>query len=55
MIFADLINRISGKNDVIKGINRNSKGHSDVKANFLKVLNFFKQAERFNARYLWSL
>ena len=57
VMFADLINRLNGKNEVIKGINRNPprRGNtSQVQANFTKVMSYFKAYPKFCSRYLWS-
>lgn len=56
-MFADLINRLNGKNEAIKGINRNPprRGNmSQVQANFTKVMSYFKAYPKFCSRYLWS-
>ena len=53
-MFADLVNRLSGRAEVIKGIHRGQTNASSIAANFLKVMGFFKEVSRFNARYLWS-
>ena len=56
VIFADLINRLNGRNEVITGIYRNPpKGNtSQIQANFTKVMNYFKEFPKFCPRYLWS-
>lgn len=58
VMFADLINRIAGREDVIKGINRNPqnsiKSVSQMQANFIKVMGYFKEFPKFCPRYLWS-
>lgn len=42
VIFSDLLNRLSGKSDVIKGINRQAKTISHIKANYFKIFNYLK-------------
>ena len=56
VIFGDLVNRLNGRNEVIKGIHRNPpKGNtSQISANFSKVMDHFKEYPRFCSRYLWS-
>jgi len=56
VMFCDLINRLNGKDEVIKGVNRNPpKGNtSQIQANFNKVMGYFKDFPRFCSRYLWS-
>jgi len=55
-MFADLVNRLNGRNEVIKGIHRNPpKGNmSQIQANFMKIMGYFKDFPRFCSRYLWS-
>ena len=53
VLFADLANRLSGKNDVVRGIHRTQTNPSNIQANFLKLLGYFKQFSKFNPRYLW--
>ena len=52
LVFVDLINRLEGRNEVIKGINRNSKSKSQINTNYLKVLDYLKGFEKMNPRYL---
>jgi len=55
VIFADIINRIEGRNHkVIKGINRNTKKDSYINANYKKIFGFLKKIEKFNPRYLYA-
>lgn len=55
-MFADLINRMAGRDDAIRGISRNPQGNSlsQIQANFAKIMEYFKDFPRFNTRYLWS-
>jgi hypothetical protein len=56
VMFADLINRLAGRDEVIKGIARNPQGNnlSQVQANFNKIMDYFKMFPKFCSRYLWS-
>ena len=56
VIFGDLINRLNGRNEIIKGMHRNPpKGNmSQIMANFNKIMDYFKEFPRFCSRYLWS-
>jgi len=55
VIFADIINRIDGRNQtVIKGINRNTKKHSYINANYKKIFKYLRKIEKFNPRYLYA-
>ena len=55
-MFADLINRISGKDEVIKGVIRNppSGMMSQIQVNFNKVMEYLKEFPRFSSRYVWA-
>lgn len=54
VFFFDLVNKICGKNEALKGVQRTPKNMTQVKANFSKVMNFFKKLEKMNSRFLFS-
>ena len=53
VLFGDLLNRLSGKDQIIKGLNRAPKNLTSINANFDKVLSYLKDFPRFSSRYLW--
>lgn len=54
VIFFDLVNKLSGRTPVLKGVQRNPKNITFISANFTKVLTYLRQFPKMNARYLWS-
>lgn len=54
VLFGDLVNRLRGRDEVIKGLHRAPKNMTAINANFEKVLGYFKEFPRFSSRYLWS-
>ena len=54
VFFCDLINRLSGKHAIIKGIDRNPKNMTSIITNLNKILDYFRQFPKFCARYLWA-
>ena len=54
ILFCDLINRLEGKNEIIKGIIRKIKKKSEAQININKFLNYLKDIEKFPSRHLWS-
>jgi len=52
LIFIDIINRLEGRNEVIRGISRNSKSKSQINSNYLKTLDYLKGFQKMNPRYL---
>ena len=54
VIFGDLLNRLCGRDEVIKGLHRAPKNMTAIQANFDKVLTFLKEFPRFSSRYLWA-
>lgn len=54
VLFGDLINRLRGREEVIKGLHRTPKNMTAIAANFEKVLTYLKQFPRFSSRYLWA-
>ena len=54
VLFGDLVNRLRGRDEVIKGLHRAPKNMTAINANFEKVLGYLKDFPRFSSRYLWS-
>lgn len=54
VIFFDLVNKLCGRNPVLKGIERNPKNITSISANFSKVLTHLRTFPKMNARYLWA-
>ena len=54
VLFGDLLNRLNGKEEVIKGLNRAPRNLTSINANFDKVLTYLKSFPRFSSRYLWA-
>lgn len=52
--FCDLINRLEGRTQPIKGVHRSPKNRSAVQANVNKLLTYLRGIPKVNARYLWS-
>ena len=42
VFFCDLINRLSGKHAIIKGIDRNPKNMTSIITNLNKILDYFR-------------
>lgn len=42
VFYSDLINRLNGKHDVLKGIDRNPKNVTAILTNFNKILDYFR-------------
>lgn len=53
VLFIDLINRLNGKNEILKGIFREPKQNSHFEINFRKLFEFLADLPKFNPRYLW--
>ena len=53
VIFIDLINRLNGKNEILKGVFREPKQNSHFEINFRKFFEFLANLPKFNPRYLW--
>ena len=47
VLFGDLINRLQGRDEVIKGIHRAPKNMAAINANYEKVLGYLKEFPRF--------
>ena len=54
VLFGDLLNRLRGREEVIKGLHRTPKNMTAISANFDKVLGYLKDFPRFSSRHLWS-
>ena len=54
VLFGDLINRLRGRDEVIKGLHRTPKNMTAINANYDKILGYLKEFPRFSSRYLWS-
>lgn len=54
ILFADLVNRLQGREPVIKGLNRNPKSVTLIQSNIRKVLDYLGSFPRFSTRYLWA-
>ena len=54
VLFCDLVNRLEGRSEVIKGIERNPKNRTQALANLNKVLEHLRGLPKMNSRYLWS-
>ena len=54
VLFGDLLNRLAGRDEVIKGIHRTPKNMTAISANYDKVLGYLKEFPRFSSRYLWA-
>ena len=54
VIFIDLINRLEGKHETIKGANRKPDTRTQVIANYLKLMSYLKRFEKMNSRYIFA-
>ena len=54
VIFADLINRLEGRNDTIKGITRHPETKTQINVNYSKAFSYLRQQQKMNPRYLWA-
>jgi hypothetical protein len=54
VILGDLINRLEGRNEVLRGIQRHPKNNTAALTNINKALEFLRQFPKMNPRYLWS-
>ncbi|CAK74914.1 unnamed protein product (macronuclear) [Paramecium tetraurelia] len=54
VIFFDLINRLTGRDEVLKGALRNPKSLREIKHNYRRVLEYLKQLEKMSYKYLSS-
>ena len=54
VFLCDLANRISGRANTIKGVDRNPKNVTHILNNFNRVLDHLRSFPRFCPRYLWA-
>ena len=54
VLICDLINRLEGRSEAIKGIERNPKNRTNVQSNFAKGLGYLRGFDKMNSRYLWA-
>jgi Calponin homology (CH) domain len=54
VLFCDLINRLEGKSEPVKGIERNPRNRTQALANMSKALDHLRNLPKMNSRYLWS-
>lgn len=54
VLLCDLVNRLEGKNAVIRGIERYPKSNTATLANLTKVLTVLRTFDKMKSRYLWS-
>lgn len=54
VLMGDLLNRLQGRDECIKGLHRAPKNMAAISANFEKVLGYLKEFPRFSSRYLWA-
>lgn len=54
VLFCDLVNRVEGKAEVIKGIERNPRNRTQALANINKALDYLRNQPKMNARHLWG-
>jgi hypothetical protein len=55
VIYFDLLNRLEGvRHEIIKGCERNPRSSTQVALNYQRVMNYLKQYEKMNPRYLNS-
>ena len=54
VLYGDLLNRLNGREEVVKGLNRAPKKLTSINANFDKTLSYLKGFPRFSSRYLWA-
>lgn len=54
VLYADLINRLEGRSEVIKGVERNPKNRTQALSNLTKSLEYLRSQEKMSSRFLWS-
>ena len=52
VLLCELINRLEGKTEVIKGMHKTPKNRSAVQVNVNKALNYLRNIEKLNSKYL---
>jgi len=54
VIYADIINRLEPRGEILKGIARKPKKSAEIHANFQKIFDFFSKFEKMNKRFLFN-
>jgi hypothetical protein len=54
VLLCELINRLEGRNEVIKGMHKTPKNRSAVQVNVNKALSYLRGIEKLNSKHLWS-
>ena len=54
VLLCDLINRIEGRTEIIKGIERKPKNRTQALANVNKALEYLRGLSKISSKYLWS-
>lgn len=54
VLLCDLINRLEGRREALKGVQRNPKNNTVALANVNKALEFLKAFPKMDSRYLWA-
>lgn len=55
VVLCELINRLEGRCEVIKGVNKFPKNKSAVQVNIAKALGYLRGIEKMEAKHLWSV
>lgn len=53
-MISDLLNKLGGRTQVIKGISRKPETTTAINSNFDKILGYLREFPRFSSRYLWA-
>jgi Calponin homology (CH) domain len=54
VVLCELINRLEGKSEVIKGFQRLPKNKSTIQVNINKALTYLRGIEKIQSKYLWN-
>lgn len=55
VLLCDLVNRLEGRLEAIKGVDRKPRNRTSVQANFTKALTYLRGFDKMNSRYLWAV
>lgn len=55
VVLCELVNRLEGKCEVIKGVNKAPKSKSAIQVNIGKALGYLRGIEKMESKYLWSV
>ena len=55
VLICDLVNRLEGRMEAIKGVERNPRHRTNIQANFNKALAYLRGFDKMNSRYLWAV